>query len=78
MQNSFSRAQEWLADRFSFVQYPRIRQVRSKPRQIDRGPSQLRLWEGLWLIWFGFVVMVLSGALLIFMGLFFWHFITGS
>jgi len=77
MQNSFSRAQEWLADRVSFVQYPRVRRI--KPRTVaDRGPNQLKLWEGLWLIWFGVVVMAVSGALLIFMGLFFWHFITGS
>jgi hypothetical protein len=78
MQNSFSRAQEWLADRVSFVQYPRVRQIRPQRRAIDRGPNQLKLWEGLWMIWFGIVVMAVSGTALAFFAVFAWHFVTGS
>jgi hypothetical protein len=77
MKNFLFRAHEWLADHFSAVQYPRIRQI--KPKQpIPSGPNQLKLWEGLWLLWAGFVGVAVIGFLLVVFGIFVWHFLTGS
>lgn len=68
------RAQEWLADRVTWVQYPRIRRLNPPPRQVFQHamPWPLR----------ALLVLVGSGALLVcavalfFLGLLAWAAIT--
>lgn len=65
-----------MADRIAFVQYPNVRQVRAHTISEDR--RQLKLWEGLFLAWLGFVGVVVIGGLLIVFMIFAYHFVTGS
>ncbi|WP_159098898.1 hypothetical protein [Aquabacterium olei] len=60
MGRAAQRAHEWAADRFSFVQYPRIRPVTPAAAPMTPGQYLVRLLAGL----VG-VVLTLAGAMLV-------------
>lgn len=63
------RAQEWAADRFSFVQYPNISLASGQREPVRFFKHQMPLWKRIALIQFGLIAILLALPFLAF-GLF--------
>jgi hypothetical protein len=67
------RAQEWLADRVKWVQYPQIRSSRIKRHLfLNQMPGPLRIG----LVLYGVAALVVCAVVLFFLGLLFWAIFT--
>ena len=69
------RAQEWLAERVNWVQYPRIRPLQSMKKRLffaTQMPFPLRVG----LVLYGLIALGVCALVLFFLGVLFWALIT--
>jgi hypothetical protein len=70
------RAQEWLADRVNWVQYPNINPTHRKAQRLQFFKTEMPLATRVGLVLFGCVTLAICAVAMFFLGLIFWAVIT--